>query len=213
MQHTIAAVYDNRTHAQQAQDELIAAGFSRDTIHLAEADGGAQQDQASPAAGTSQDERSMGSGIRQFFANIFGTARSEDARIYADAVSRGRYVLTLTGQEESEAERAADILASYGPIDIDEDEHAAALLRSDGAARQPQPQRDLGAQQQSTQGSMQSGQMSQSGSMQGSATQGSQQRADAGATAIPVVQEELRVGKREVQRGGVRVVQRVVETP
>jgi uncharacterized protein (TIGR02271 family) len=31
--------------------------------------------------------------------------------------------------------------------------------------------------------------------------------------AIPVVEEELKVGKREVQRGGVRVFSRVVETP
>jgi uncharacterized protein (TIGR02271 family) len=33
------------------------------------------------------------------------------------------------------------------------------------------------------------------------------------STAIPVVQEDLKVGKREVQRGGVRVFSRVVETP
>ena len=32
-------------------------------------------------------------------------------------------------------------------------------------------------------------------------------------TAIPVVQEDLKVGKREVQRGGVRVFSRIVETP
>jgi uncharacterized protein (TIGR02271 family) len=50
---------------------------------------------------------------------------------------------------------------------------------------------------------------------QGGAAQGSQQR-DLSATesaAIPVVQEDLKVGKREVQRGGVRVFSRVVETP
>jgi len=33
------------------------------------------------------------------------------------------------------------------------------------------------------------------------------------STVIPVVEEELLVGKREVQRGGVRVYTRVVETP
>jgi uncharacterized protein (TIGR02271 family) len=33
------------------------------------------------------------------------------------------------------------------------------------------------------------------------------------STAIPVVQEDLKIGKREVQRGGVRVFSRVVETP
>jgi uncharacterized protein (TIGR02271 family) len=42
---------------------------------------------------------------------------------------------------------------------------------------------------------------------------GSQQRDTATSAAIPVVQEELKVGKREVQRGGVRVFSRLVETP
>ncbi|MFC4932891.1 YsnF/AvaK domain-containing protein [Massilia sp. GCM10023247] len=49
-------------------------------------------------------------------------------------------------------------------------------------------------------------------SMTGSALTGSQQR-DTTKTAIPVVQEQLKIGKREVQRGGVRVYSRVVETP
>ena len=34
-----------------------------------------------------------------------------------------------------------------------------------------------------------------------------------GQTAIPIVEEELQVGKREVDRGGVRVYSHVVETP
>ncbi len=34
-----------------------------------------------------------------------------------------------------------------------------------------------------------------------------------GETRIPVVQEELQIGKRQVQRGGVRVFQHVVDTP
>lgn len=53
----------------------------------------------------------------------------------------------------------------------------------------------------------------------GSALTGSQQR-DSGVArdtetsrAIPVVEEQLKIGKREVQRGGVRIYSRVVETP
>ena len=37
--------------------------------------------------------------------------------------------------------------------------------------------------------------------------------ADAGEQSIPIVEEQLRVGKREVDRGGVRVRSYVVETP
>jgi len=57
----------------------------------------------------------------------------------------------------------------------------------------------------------------QGSSLTGS-TAGSMQRdtamaRDTNKAAIPVVQEQLKIGKREVQRGGVRVYSRVVETP
>ncbi|KQQ97389.1 hypothetical protein ASF77_05425 [Massilia sp. Leaf139] len=58
----------------------------------------------------------------------------------------------------------------------------------------------------------------QGSSMSGSSLTGSMQRdtamaRDTTSAAIPVVQEQLKVGKREVQRGGVRVYSRIVETP
>jgi uncharacterized protein (TIGR02271 family) len=39
------------------------------------------------------------------------------------------------------------------------------------------------------------------------------QAAAGGASAIPVVEEQLQVGKREVQRGGIRVISRTSERP
>jgi uncharacterized protein (TIGR02271 family) len=61
-------------------------------------------------------------------------------------------------------------------------------------------------------GSSLEGSAASTSNLQGSSLTGSQQR-DTSTAAIPVVQEQLRVGKREVQRGGVRVYSRVVETP
>jgi uncharacterized protein (TIGR02271 family) len=87
-------------------------------------------------------------------------------------------------------------------------------------------QEPLGRTGQSLQGSSLEGSALQSsGSLQGStsgdALSGSQQRDTTlsgsqqreTSAAIPVVQEDLKVGKREVQRGGVRIFSRVVETP
>ena len=51
------------------------------------------------------------------------------------------------------------------------------------------------------------------GGSQGLSDTGSLQRAEAESQVIPVMQEELKVGKRMVQRGGVRIYQRLVETP
>ena len=65
---------------------------------------------------------------------------------------------------------------------------------------------------QATDSTLQSSGSSLQGGMQNSQLQGTQQRS--GETqAIPIIQEELKVGKREVQRGSVRIFQRVVETP
>ena len=74
----------------------------------------------------------------------------------------------------------------------------------------------------SLEGSAKSGASMQDSSLTGSSLSGSSssaqslsgsQQRDTGSAAIPVVQEQLKVGKREVQRGGVRVFSRVVETP
>lgn len=47
----------------------------------------------------------------------------------------------------------------------------------------------------------------------GAASQSATNREASGSTAVPIVQEELAVGTRQVQRGGVRVYSHVVERP
>jgi uncharacterized protein (TIGR02271 family) len=202
MQHTLIAVFDNRGDAQKAMDELLSSGFSRQEVRLSEDDAGGQGSLSPASADSTRGEHSIGSGLKNFFSDIFGTHHSEHAQKYSEALTRGHYVLTLTAPDEQEVERAADIVERYGPVDIDE---RAEQWRSAGL-QQPSPDMT----QQAQQGSQQAASMP---SMQGTASQGSQQRAQTDTTAIPVIQEELKVGKREVERGGVRIYQRVVETP
>jgi uncharacterized protein (TIGR02271 family) len=186
MQHTLVAVFDNRGDAQRALEDLVASGFARQSVRLSDGDPAGEaraQSRSKPA------DDSIGASIKHFFTDIFGTDRSLDARMYSEAVTRGHHVLTLSADSEPDVERAADIVERHGPIDIDE--HAQ--------------QWRAGALQQSPA-------MSQQGATsQGGQYQGAQQRAE--THAIPVIEEELKVGKREVQRGGVRIFQRVVETP
>jgi uncharacterized protein (TIGR02271 family) len=187
MQHTLVAVFDNRGDAQRAKEDLLASGFARSSVRLSEGDPAGE---ASVQPRSKPEDTSIAASIKHFFSDIFGTDRGQDARMYSEAVTRGHYVLTLIADSEPEVERAADIVERHGPIDIDEH-----------------------AQQWRAGGVQQSGAMSQQGATgQGGKYQGSQQRG-AESQAIPVIQEELKVGKREVQRGGVRIFQRVVETP
>lgn len=200
MEHTLVAVFDNRGDAVQALDDLIGSGYARQDVRLSDGDAG-----TSGSAADATGDESLGSSIKHFFTDLFGGERSEHARIYSEAMDRGHYVLTVTTTTEHEVERAADIVERHGPVDIDE--HAGQWQ---GAMQGGDAMRAQAMSQQSTLGSAQGGSMG--GSAQGMAMGDSQQRA-ADTTAIPVIQEELKVGKREVQRGGVRIYQRIVETP
>ncbi|MFB9240249.1 YsnF/AvaK domain-containing protein [Massilia antarctica] len=199
MEHTLVALFDHRGNAQQALDDLVASGFSRQSMRLS--DGGPGE--PGRAAHGGEDE-SLGSSIKHFFSDLFGGERSEHARMYSEALARGHYVLTLTAPNEPEVERAADIVERHGPVDIDEHSGQWQGAMQGGDAMRTQPM-----SQQSAFGSAQGG---GAGNAQGRPMDGSQQRA-ADTRAIPVIQEELKVGKREVQRGGVRIYQRIVETP
>jgi uncharacterized protein (TIGR02271 family) len=271
MQHTLVAVFDNRSDAQNAMDELLASGFTRSDVNVSSADPTGQTSSlsdsttgSSSSMSTDTHDESIGSSIKHFFTGLFGSDSDEHADRYAGAVTRGHHVLTVTTQSEPEVERAADVIERFGPVDIDErhdlsgsagsmdagmlaagaasgsglqksssmsaqsgsmgsSSYGSGSLSGDTAERNSFATQDLndpvpkGQTYQEPLGS--SLQASSEDSLGGTIQSGSMQR-DMGeqlneqrSTAIPVVQEELKVGKREVQRGGVRVFSRVVETP
>ncbi|VXB76260.1 YsnF/AvaK domain-containing protein [Massilia sp. 9I] len=211
MQHTLVAVFDNRTDAQSALDELLASGFSRNDVRLSGGDAG------SASASSADDDIGIGGGIKSFFSNLFGTDNSEHANRYEGALTRGQHVVTLTADSLPEVERAADLIERFGPTDIDE--HSDGVGTAGAGALLTGSSSGMGSQSMSAQSSS-----LQSGSQQGLSSGASLQRDTAmetgrtganiaGTQSIPVVEEQLKVGKREVQRGGVRIFSRVVETP
>lgn len=202
MQHTLVAVFDNRSDAQNAMTELLSSGFSPSDVNVSSAAAG---DTGAPAAG--RDE-GMGASIKHFFGNLFGADNDDQTTRYADAVSGGRHVLTVTTASEPAVERAADVIERFGPVDLDErhDGQTGAAGLGAGTAG--------GTGTYSTQMDLQTGAPA-GGAASTSATgvQGATTGQPDRDVAIPVVQEDLKVGKRQVARGGVRVVSRIVETP
>lgn len=233
MQHTLVAVFDNQSDAQNAKDELLAAGFTRDNVYVSSANlSGTTDGLTDTTTGTSamgaRHEEGVGASIKHFFENLFGADENEHAMRYSNAVSGGQHVLTLTTDSEPEVERAADVIERFGPLDIDERHDLSGSAASLGtSAYQP------GAQSSMSSASMQSdtyagnasgsnltgtnltGDLAdtRSDSMQRDTSVGRSDMDRTGKTAIPVVEEQLKVGKRLVERGGVRVFSRVVETP
>jgi len=120
MQHTLVAVFDNRSDAQQAMDELLASSFTSTNVRLTQGEPGEPGDTPAPAASAHEDD-SIASSIKHFFSDIFGTDDSVHTQRYASAVTNGQYVLTVGPVSEPDVERAADIVERFGPIDIDEE--------------------------------------------------------------------------------------------
>jgi uncharacterized protein (TIGR02271 family) len=236
MQHTLVAVFDNRADAQSAMNELLSSGYSSQEVRLSEeagAMGGASATSPTSTMGTTSTtgatgstDEGFGSGIKHFFADLFGSDHDEPQRKYSEAVNRGSHVLTVTTATLPEVERAADLIERFGPVDIDEKASQWGGASTTGATGATGASSGAMAAGSMSGGAMGSGSGAQqaalltpqsqpgsTASQQGSAMGGSQQLATGENTAIPIIEEQLQVGKREVQRGGVRVYQRMVETP
>jgi uncharacterized protein (TIGR02271 family) len=202
---TVIGAFEDRDAAQRAVERLVDAGFDRDDVHVQEGASTSTTGATSASGGADRadDEHGMMASIRHFFASVFGEdSPAGHSGVYSEAVHRGASVVVVDAQDDERAERAASLLHELGAIDVDE---RAQQWRAQGwtgmsEARlhmDDQPQggipsiNNLDAQRALDKGKVQAG------------TEG----------VMDVVQEELRVGKRSIDRGGVRVIQRVSEKP
>jgi uncharacterized protein (TIGR02271 family) len=119
---------------------------------------------------------------------------SEDRHAYGEGLNRGGFMLCAEVDDDEDADRIVSVLEQTSSVDMDERQN---MWRSEGW------QADGSSDQQS--GSFQ-GQSESFGSAQTGERKVEEER-------IPIVEEQLRVGKREVNRGGAKVRSYVQETP
>jgi len=139
MQHTLVAVFDNRTDAQNALNELLSSGFTRTDVRLSTADADTLGQDDSLGASSDLDTTRSADGdtgitasIKNFFGDLFGSDNAEHVNRYEGAVNSGRHVLTLVANSLPEVERGADIVERYGPTDIDETSSGTPDMASTG---------------------------------------------------------------------------------
>lgn len=206
MNNTVVAVFDNFGDAQRAMDALYKeGGFSQADVKLSPSQETAE---ARSYALRSTEPAQAGSGwsIGDFFHSLFGSDQhSDDAGVYSEAVRRGSYMLSVDAQTEAQAQNAADIMQRFNAVDLDQ---RSSYWRSSGwtgyqadaplyTADEIQKDRDLYSK-------------TAIASTAGAAETGTQ---SAAGKAIPVIEEQLQVGKRVVQKGGVRIFSHVTEKP
>ena len=184
MSSTITALFDTRVDADAAKERLEKARVDVDHIHI--------HDKTSPgysdAGYSTHQNRGMWDSIKHAFLP------DEDRHTYEEGVRRGGVLLTAD-VDDDRADEAVKVLEDAKTVDIDD---RSGEWRSSGW--------DYPAV----------GAAAGMGAMGGDALRDTNRERETGSEreeVIPVVEEQLVVGKRDVNRGGVRVRSYVTETP
>jgi len=194
MEQIVTAYFDNVSDAERARDSLVAAGINRSQISLVP---GAPASTAGTGQKTQDDEPQEQGGFWAALKDLF--VPEEDRHTYAEALSRGGVMLTVQMQEAA-VDQVEEILENAGAVDMHE---RAAAWQSQGGWKGYPGQ---------TSGHAEGGAVEPTSLAPGSSTV-TGQRGGTREEAIPVVEEQLRVGKRLASQGRVRVRSYVVETP
>lgn len=193
MSQTVIGIFDNENEAQQAVQNLVNRGFNREDVDLA-----SRSSAQTSTDRTDDEDDGFGSSISNFFSSLFG---SDDERTnsYSEVAKRGCTV-TVHARSEAEAERAADVLDEYGAVDIDE---KASQYRNDFPGSNASGTGVTGTGL---------GSDNYIGSDLNRENVTDYNRSDSDRS-IPIIEENLEVGKREVESGGARIRSRIVEKP
>lgn len=224
---TITAIFDTRTDAESAVQALLDEGFTQNNVRLVEGN-----EQSDDTAARSTAHQGFFDKLADFFMP------SEDRYSYAEGLSRGGYLVTVTGLDSTTYEQALDIVDREGAVNLDERE---ANWRSEGwqgyqptstatgssygdadyaeTSARDVPDAAIGSTTASAYGAGTTTGTTAFGTSAASATGYNAANTTLSTTAgtdeeiIPVVEEELQVGKRDVNNGRVRVRSYVREEP
>lgn len=188
MTKTIVGLFDEYREAQRAVVELVESGVAREEIGITSRDRTNYDESDTSRDDSYRDDEGVGDKIGNFFSRLFGDD-TEYASHYSEAVGRGGTVVTVDCETEETADRAEAILNRFGG-DVDErgeTDRRAAYVGTENVGTENVGTENVGTKRADL--------------------------AEGGEARIPVIEEDLRVGKREVEGGGVRVRTRVVERP
>lgn len=242
MAHTVVALYDDFDTARRVVEELVSSGFDREDISIVANDEKGSMGSSLKGGGHDHDDVKAGEGAGfgavvgtliglgvalipgigpvvaagplaaalmagigaaagaatgGIAASLIDLGMSEDeAGYYNEGIRSGGTLVTVNLDEDTHVNRAQDIMNRYNPIDVNE-RYGSMTSDTGISSGMSGTQTQTGSQQR---GTMQSG--------------SSTRNVDAGdQVSLPIVEEELHVGKRTVEEGVARVRSYVTETP
>ena len=262
MAKTIVGLFDTFTEAQDAVQELVNAGFSRDTISIAANNAAGEYPQATTTSeewsGTATGAATgatiggiggllvglgalaipgigpvvaagpliaalTGAGIGAVAGGLIGALTDigvpeEEAGYYAEGVRRGGTLVTINA-EESRVNKAIDILEDHNAVDVEQ--RASAWKQSGWTGYSPTAKPYTPAEitlEREQYRTLPSTVAAGAAAPSARPIPSQQTRRDTSLTGgkettLPVIEEQVQVGKRTVSGGGVRVYSRVTEKP
>ena len=187
-QQTILVHFDSRSDAQKALDALLQAGIGRSSIRMMPEAETTSYTRSSTT--TAYDHEKDEGGFWASLGDLF--LPDDDRYAYAEGMSRGGVTLAITA-EGGQIDRVSEIAERYGAVDMAERE---ATWRREGWTGYTGGTAAGTSATASTRGA--------SAALRGTTE---------GEEVIPIAEENLRVGKRQVEGGRVRIRSYVVETP
>ena len=194
MSQTVIGIFDNASEAQDAVDQLVKKGFDRSGIDVSATSSnditGATSSSDTTGSFTNPgttssvtDDSSGESKVGKFFKSLFGSDDTNDNSGYSNYSKAAEKRTVVTVHAKSSTEA----------------EDAADILDDYGAINVEDSSSDY----------------SSAGTSTGTNTASSLNLDQTNTTgsAIPIIEEQLQVGKRTVETGGVRLRSRIVERP
>lgn len=201
--YQIVAMFASFERARAARDRLVEEGIPRADMDIINRDA----EEGHSSFNYERDDEGFWGAVKRFFVP------DEHAAGYTEGLRRGHAMLVVRPPFEQH-DRIVQILEGYDPIDFDaqEDEWRAGGWTGTAPAARTAETTSLGtaASEQTAARPL----TAETPLAAETRTERTVAATPATATeAIPVVQEDIRVGKRQVERGGVRVRSYVLERP
>lgn len=200
MDTILVGFFENREKAEQVRQELLDYGMASEAIEVA----------LNPEA----QEQVHDQQLEPFFENLFGIGLNQQEReLYTGQVVQGRVLVTVR-TEQGHIDDVVQILNDNGALDIeqevdDTDDFAGSAETFPQDPGMIETLGDVEPLEQAQQPPV----TVDTELVDDFVESVGQNESESAALAIPVIEEDLQIGKRVVQRGAVRIHTRLVEKP
>lgn len=198
MTQTVVGIFNNAEEARKAVDELVNRGFDRSNIDYA----------SGTSEYTDENRKENENGISRFFRNLLD---DKDERDRYERVARNGCVVTVHAQSPGEAHRASELLDEYGAVDVDEKDREYRMedKTATGTGYDYSTRANKNADEITEKDRVYNAQANR----ETDDTYFNDTNKNKESRKMPVIEENLEVGKKVVETGGVRLRSRIIEKP